>query len=345
MVLTAEQSAIVFFTYPPIGDDDWRYAFATGQIRVLESQMLPKTTLLDMANAESFVSAVDLLGAGEYALPQTATDLAELESILQTKRSAVRNLFAALMIDKPIVELIRTREDFANMRLVLRRKLTDKPVGDDYSPDGAVPSEQFQQICEEENYSQLPLHMQKAIDRAVLAYYQQKDIRQIDYALDAAHAEYSIEKAQELKSIFLLGLFRIIIDSTNIRTMLRLKFTESERRDVFLNGGYIEHQLLKRALDLGYEAIGQLFFATPYYEVVEAGITYLTSNKSFLRLEQRCDEYLTGFLRTAFQITAGYQPLIAYLLLKESEIRKVRLVLTAKKNSLDTNLILERLGN
>ncbi|GAF95855.1 unnamed protein product, partial [marine sediment metagenome] len=37
-------------------------------------------------------------------------------------------------------------------------------------------------------------------------------------------------------------------------------------------------------------------------------------------------------------ITAGPQPIIAYLLMKENEIRTVRLILTAKKNSLDTKL-------
>ena len=43
-------------------------------------------------------------------------------------------------------------------------------------------------------------------------------------------------------------------------------------------------------------------------------------------------------------ITAGPQPVIAYLLLKENEIRTVRLILTAKKNFLDTKLIMDRIG-
>jgi len=86
-----------------------------------------------------------------------------------------------------------------------------------------------------------------------------------------------------------------------------------------------------------------LFFVTPYHHVVEAGANYLNSDKSFLKVEQQCDESLTGFLKTTIQITAGPQPIIAYLLMKENEIRKVRLILTAKKNSLDTKLILDRI--
>jgi V/A-type H+-transporting ATPase subunit C len=113
---------------------------------------------------------------------------------------------------------------------------------------------------------------------------------------------------------------------------------------VFLKGGFIETDRLERALEVGYEALGSLFYATPYYRIVEASAGYLNSDKSFLRTEQQCDDFLTGFLRTTIQITAGPQPIIAYLLMKENEIRNVRLILTAKKNFLDTKLILDRLG-
>ena len=339
-----EQPIIDFYTYPPIGGDDWRYTFATARVRVLESQMLSPAALSDMANAESFEQAADSLGAGEYAIPKGDRAFADVENILQLRRSEARELFADLMIDKSLVKLIRVREDFANMRLAIRRKLTEKPLGTDYSNDGNVPAELFEEIFEEENYSPLPEYMQQAIERAVLTYYQQKDIRQIDYALDSLQAQYNLREADRLNSIFLLGLFRIQIDLTNIRTMLRLKFAESQQRNVFLSGGYVEPQRFIHALDVGYEAIAPLFFATPYYEVVESGITYFVPNKSFLRVEHNCEEYLMGFLRSTLQITAGPQPVIAYLLMKENEIRKVRLILTAKKNNLDTKLILDRIA-
>lgn len=347
MAEAAEQAELGvgdFYRYPPIGDDDWRYTFQAARVRVLETQMLTRATLLDMANAENFETSADLLAASEYALPQGSRNFAELENILMLRRSEARKLFADLMIDEPVVELFRARDDFANMRLAVRRTLTEKPFGTDYSDDGNVPAEQFEEVFEQENYSLLPDYMQQAVERAVLTYYQNKDIRQIDYAIDAVQAEYNLEKTRELKNGFLLELFRMQIDLTNIRTMLRLKFTESDQHNVFLSGGYIEPQRLKHALDVGYEAVGPLFFSTPYYEVVEPGVTYFVSNKSFLKLEQHCEEHLTGFLKTTIQITAGPQPVIAYLLMKENEIRTVRLILTAKNNALDTKLILDRLG-
>ncbi len=340
-----QQTAVLdFYTYPPVGTDDWRYVFQSAQVRVLELQMLTRAAFLDMANAENFQAAVDLLSSTEYALPRSEKSSLEMENNLLLRRSAVRELFADLILDKPIVKLFKTRDDFANLRLAVRRTLTDKPIGTDYSPDGNFPPEHFEQVFTEENYTEFPDYMAEAADRAVLDYYRNKDVRQIDNAIDCAQAEYNLKQAHLLNSIFLLGLFRIQIDLTNIRTMLRLKFTESEQRNVFLKGGFIELERLERSAEPGYEAPASLFFVTPYYHLVEAGAAYLNSEKSFLRIEQQCEEHLTGFLKSTVQITSGPQPIIAYLLMKENEIRTVRLILTAKKNNLDTKLILDRIS-
>ena len=344
MAKQIEDRQVTFYRYPPVGTEDWRYTYAAAVVRVLETSMLNRPTLMDMAGAENFEQALDLLSPTEYAMAAGSRTIANVEEILNLRRTDIRNLFKNLIIDKPIIEPLIVREDFANMRLALRRKLTEKPLGSDYSHDGSVPAEEFEQIFEEENYAPLPLHMQEAIEQAVLAYYQNKDIRQIDLALDRVHFEYKLKKARQLNNVFMLELFRMQVDLVNIRTMLRLKFTESEQRNVFFEGGYIEPLLLKHALDISYDAIAPLFFAMPYYEVVDSGIAYLTANKSFLKLEQKCEEHLIGFLKTTAQITAGPQPIIAYLLIKENEIRTVRLILTAKRNGLDKKLIMDRMG-
>jgi len=343
LVIKQTQPIIDFYTYPPVGGDDWRYVFQTAQVRVFEMQMLTRTALLDMANAESFEAAASLLSATEYALPRAGKSFAEVDDILRARRQAVRELFADLMIDEPYVQLFRMRDDFANLRLAMRRTLTKKPLGTDYSPDGNFPPEQFAEVFEQENYNLFPDYMAAAAEQAVLAYYKDKDVRRIDYAIDSVQAKYNLTRARQLKSIFLLGLFRIQIDLTNIRTLVRLKFTESEQRNVFIDGGFIGLERFERGLDLGYESLGPLFFVTPYYEVVQAGTGYLAQNKSFLAVEQRCDAHLVGFLKSTIEVVAGPQPIIAYLLMKENEIRTVRLILTAKRNFLDTQLILDRI--
>lgn len=344
MTTISEKPLLDFCLYPPVGEEDWRYAFASAQVKSLQTFMLGRTLLQDMANAIDFSQSVDLLSATEYPYTQE-TSIEQINENLLEKRKQVRNLFCDLVVDKGIAELLKARSDFANLRLALRRKLTEKPIGVDYCSDGFVPASEFESVFEQENYAPLPIYMREAIEAAVLAYYQNKDIRQIDYALDAEYFRYIIAKATELKNDFLIGLYRMRADLTNIRTMLRLKYRQAEELDGFVPGGYVDESVLKHCVNLDYDSIKTMFFSTPYYELVEAGVGYLVSDNSFLKVEQRCDSYIAGYLESGFMVTAGSQPLIAYLLLKEDEIRNVRLVLTGKKNLLDPKLILDRLAD
>ena len=339
----AEKTVIDFYRYPPIGTEDWNYAFATAKVRVLESEMISKGTFVDMANAESFEAAMELLGGSDYAMG-AISGFNEVEAMLLEKRSDARSLFVELINDKAISELLRAREDFVNMRLAVRRVVTERPIGTDYSNEGSVAAEDFEEIFETENYSRFPEYLQVAVEKAVLGYYQAKDIRQIDHGIDHAEAAYRLRRAGELESEFLNSLFKLRIDLTNIRTMLRLKMADRDEREHFIEGGFIECEKFVHGLDVGYEAMAPLFFATPYYEIIEGGVNYLTSQQSFLGLEELCEEHMIGFLKTTNSITSGPQPIIAYMLLKEIEIRSLRMVLTCKNNGMDAKTILDRIS-
>jgi V/A-type H+-transporting ATPase subunit C len=127
--------------------------------------------------------------------------------------------------------------------------------------------------------------------------------------------------------------------------MLRLKIADREEETrFFLPGGFVDADKFKQGLEAGLETISQLFFATPYFDLLEGAIPYLRTEKSFLKLEKECEDHVKGFLKTTRSIAAGPQPVIAYFLMKEAEIRTVRMVLVGKKNGLDAKLLLDRLG-
>lgn len=341
---TALKTEIDFYRYPPVGPEDWRYAYPTAKVRVLELAMVSRSVFVDMANAGSFAEAAELLAGSEYAVNADATSK-DIEQMLMARRTEARQLFTDLMLDEEIVTFLRMREDFTNMRLAIRRVVTDRPLGLDYSNEGNVPAEEFEEIFEQENYELLPEYLQDAVEAAVLGYYENKDIRRIDYELDRIEAQVRLKEALGFNNQFLLSLVRIRIDIYNLRTMLRLKMAgREEETRFFVAGGFVETDKFKQGLQTGFEAMGGLFFATPYYELVETAVSYLRSEHSFLKLEKECEDYIKGFLRTTRSIASGPQPVTAYFLMKEAEIRTVRMVLTGKKNGLDSKLILDRLG-
>jgi V/A-type H+-transporting ATPase subunit C len=341
--MNAEPVLIDFYRYPPIGAEDWRYAFATARVRVLETLMPDRAMLADAANADGFESAAEILSGTDYAVGAKAS-LQEIEEMLLDRRRQARQQFADLMVDQEIVRLLRAREDFTNMRLAVRRVVTDKPLGLDYSREGNVPAEEFEEIFEQENYERFPDYLQEGVEAAVLAYYENKDIRQIDYAIDRVEALWRVRYCQQMKNQFGLSLFRIRIDLYNIRTLMRLKFAEREERFHFLPEGFVEPDRYVQGLDHSYDSLAPLFYATPYFELVEDGVRYFRDKQSFLALERGCEDYLMGFLKTTRSLAAGPQPVVAYFLMKEAEIRTIRMILTGKKNGLQPSLLMDRLG-
>ena len=341
---TAAQNEISFYRYPPIGVEDWEYAYPASMVRVLELSMIPRGTFVDMANTASFAEAAELLAGTDYAVDAKA-DSAQIEQMLLQRRTETRQLFIDLMPDDRIVNFMRAREDFANMRLAVRRVVTGRPLGLDYSNEGNVPAEEFEEIFEQEDYFRFPDYLQNAVEAAVLGYYSQKDIRQIDYEIDRVEAAWRVQQAVEHQLTFVESLVRLRIDLANIRTMFRLQMAERiEETNFFLPGGFVDVDKFIRGMEAGYETVSQLFYATPYYELMEASVPYLRSEQSFLKLERECEDFVKGFLKTSRSIAAGPQPVIAYFLMKEAEIRTMRMVLTGKKNGLSTKLILDRLG-
>ena len=61
--------------------------------------------------------------------------------------------------------------------------------------------------------------------------------------------------------------------------------------------------------------------------------------------EKQLDNYLLDFVGSARTLSFGVEPLIAYLVLKENEIRIARIILSGKQNAIPNALIEERLRN
>lgn len=340
-----EQPAVDFSRYPPVGQEDWNYAYATARARVLEALLLTRSQFMDIINAADFSEATETLTGTDYAFGGEVKNFADVEVMLLSVRSESRALFVNLIENSDYIELLRARQDFTNMRLAVRRVVTGRPIGVDYCDNGNVPASEFEEIFEQENYSRFPDYLQEAVEQAILGYYNTKDIRMIDHGIDKAQAEYKLTKAGEMKSTFLLSLFRTQVDLNNIRTMLRLKMAERDDRDLFVKGGYVEVEKLVHGLLSGYETLANLFESSVYSHIIEGAVAYLTANQSFLALERMCEEHVIGFLKTTQTLSAGPQTVTAYFLRKENEIRTMRMVLTGKYNGLDTKLLTDRLGD
>jgi V/A-type H+-transporting ATPase subunit C len=339
-----EQPVIDFLRYPAIGDEDGRYNFGAARVRAMETRLLGRNILIEMAQADDFGKACEILASSSYNEISQKKSPAAVEGVLEEKRLAVNEVIEHCCYEPKLIEVLKSNSDFINIRLATRRIVTERNLGDGYNNFGNVHAEQFKLSLEQKIYALWPEFMQETLEQAILAYYNTKDIIQIDNVIDQLEAEYRIKTALELNLPYLLGLFRTQIDLVNIRTLLRLKWAGIEDKPAFLPGGYVEQGRFLRAMADDYDGIRATFYTLPYYETINVGVNYLTSQDSFIGLEKMCDDHIIGYAKEASRITSGTQPIIAYILKKQMEIKMVRMVLAGKRNQIEAAVLLERLA-
>ncbi len=328
--------------------EDWRYAFAIGSLRVHQTRLLESSRLNDLANSLSVDEMLSRLVGTAYALSGESGPLSEqIEARLKHLRWAAYDLVIPMCVDESLERFLQGPEDFRNVKILLRGSLVENSPKLELSDLGFISPDQLRQNFEAEKYGFLPPAMAQAIQEAIVDYYDDKNPRNIDLAVDRGAIMYRSTLAGELKNEYLLGLCAMLADLNNIRSLARIKWLEEDTKllsRVFLPGGSVELSRLQTALSGSWETISPLFFATPYAQLVEEGFGALAADDSFLHLERYCDDCLAEYLRATNQVTAGAEPLVGYLLSVEQEIRSIRLIFSAKQAKLSAETIRDRLA-
>lgn len=329
--------------------EDWRYAFAVGSLRVLQTQLLESSLLNDLANSINLEEMVSRLAGSAYAgSAEGGTDSAQIESRLKLLRSGAYELIIPMCLDEALKRFLQGPEDFRNLKILLRRALIENSPGLQLGDLGFIEPEKIKQDFEAEKYDAFGPDMAEAIQSAIVAYYDDKNPRNIDLAVDRGLIMYRRTLANELKNEYLLGLCGLLADLGNLRSMARIKWLEEDSKllgRAFLPGGALELSRLQGALNASWEAVSAMFFATPYAQLIEHGLGSLAADDSFSHLERYCDDYISEYLKATNQVVAGPEPLVAYLLGVEQEIRSIRLIFSAKQANLPADSIRDRLAS
>jgi vacuolar-type H+-ATPase subunit C/Vma6 len=140
------------------------------------------------------------------------------------------------------------------------------------------------------------------------------------------------------KSNFLKDFIRKFIDLYNIKTFFRIGYqgqTAEYLNRSLIDGGYIlKSELVKR--------FGQNLDGL-YPQAIKEGIAQIEKAGDFSLLERQIEDYLTDFLRPAKYMFFGPEPIFAFCLAKENELKQLHLILLAKINRLAQTTPQERL--
>lgn len=300
--------------------DDARYAFTIGLVRAKEAKLLDKgryDRLLEAKSKEEFLS---LLSDTPYGNIQED----DPDKLLEKARIENLSFFYRYCLDEWVLDIFRLREDFYNLKLIVKAKFSKIDPSPFLSPLGKYPSEVWKGVLRDE-VKGLPDIFRKTIIRAIQSYYEEKDPIYLDIHADKAMVEYLILSSKD--NGFLKGYFESYSDLENLRTFLRIKFLQEDFSlfpTVFIISGTLSFPLFKEVFTEDLKGVIHRFGNTPYRELLERGISYLLDNNSFILLERLMTEHLLEYLKSSRYLTFGFEPLVAYLLFKEVEIQNLQ---------------------
>ena len=304
-----------------------KYANAVGAVRAMENTLLSKNDIEQLINSKG---------------------RAERESIIASKSGSssgetlvsVWEMLHEYAPDCKELEILLYRNDFHNLKAVLKAVISNREPSQYYiSPSNAELSVLVDAISRKD-YSLLPEYMQKAAEEAYELVTNTLDGQLSDSLINKASMEAMQKSSAEFGGEFMQKYSQLITACADIKTAYRCsllnKSAQFMENAICGSSDLDKEQLVKAALG-GTESLFAFLEITPYSN----GAAFL--KESAAQYEKWCDDVIMELAETARMQAFGSEPLAAYFIAKEAEIKNLRILSVCKEFGADKETITERM--
>lgn len=323
--------------------DNTIFAQSVARIRFLETKLLGESKVQSLTEARDFQDCIRMLQDSSYV------EYINSPSYEEGLKKALEDFYADMYKTSPmreVVDILAVKYDAHNIKALIKCKLSGNDASGMLINAGSIPSEKMEFMIKEENFRDMPKTLRPYIESALAVYKDKRDPQAIDISLDLGLYMYMKEIAESSKLAYLMDVVKIMIDIANIKSFIRIKLQDRGReflKKVYIPGGQLDFDIYGNNLNDSIENFPGKVYHTDYYRWVKPGIDEFVKGNNLGAIEKYGDNYIIGRLWGAKLISFGPEPLVAYMLAKENEIRALRIILTGKKNNVHPDNIRERL--
>ena len=327
--------------------DNLNYAHAVGRLRVLETKLLDKTKIERMIDSSSPEEAIKILEETEYSNYIASVNRPEdYEIILKEALNDLYKLMYEVTPENLVVDVMNTRYDYHNIKVLIKEHILEKDLSNIYISLGTVNINLLKEYLSSKKSKDVNPIMAEGISKALEAFDKDKDPQMIDIVLDSYMYKDMFYKASKLDDKFLKEYIKMHIDFTNIKTLLRAKKQEKDRsflNEVIIKDGNINKDVYMDLLNEPEENILKKLPGSLYEKILAEGIEDYINTGKLNYFEKLSDNFLMEYVKKAKYITFGLEPIIGFIIGKETEIKVLRIIMIGKLNSVAPEVIRERL--
>ena len=327
--------------------DKMKFSQVIPRIRVYETKLLDKSKLDRMIDSNSAEEALKVLQETEYGSLMSNVKRAEdYELILSEELKRLFNVMYDISPVKSLVDLMSTKYDYQNIKVILKGMFLKEDLSYLLIHVGSVEVSKLKYSTENIHLSNLLPIMREAIEEAMSSFENTNDPQMVDIILDKYMFKALLHIKNEIKDTFIDKYVVALIDSTNLKTLLRVKKQNKGREffaSVIIEGGSIDKdRLLGMQNDAASNIATKLSFSN-YAEFIKIGIEDYTKTNSVSLLEKLVDNFIMNMMKNAKIIPFGVEPMLAYIYAKETEIKIIRIIMALKLNNISSEIVRERL--
>ncbi|MPM50372.1 V-type sodium ATPase subunit C [bioreactor metagenome] len=322
------------------------YIFATARVRSVEKNLLTREKITKMIDSKTADEALKVLSECHYSDENAEVSGGDFEILLVKAQKELNEFIKKISPNPETFDLFLYVYDYHNLKVLLKSEFLQSDDSKLLVDGGTIPVSKLKILIHERNYLPLTENMKKALVEALDTFSRTNDPQQIDIIMDRACFEDMIKCAKDSESKFVTGYVKTLIDVTNIKSFVRVRkmgkawdfFTK-----IFIGGGSIAQKLFIASFDEPLEQFGEKLSSYGYEKVISSGAESLKVTGKFTELERQCDNRLIEYVKSAKYISFGIEPLVGYMVAKDSEIKTVRIIMSGKIADLSADKIKERL--
>lgn len=314
----------------------------SAMLRSREPKLLSREKAERMLDAASFEDAAKLLSDSGYE-DMSQMSAKEIEESLAKHRSAIYEELGRFCPDGRLVDIFKLRYDYHNAKVILKAEAMGQDPKRLLSDSGRIPGEKLLEIYNEDKPVLLPEALAAAMDEAKGVLACTGNPQAADFVLDKAYFAELQSLAEAVESPFIQGYARLLIDSSNLRSLvrtLRMGKNQDFLAEVLVPGGNIGVERLTAAGDK--DSLAALYAHSVLEKAGALGAECMTGG-SMTAFELACDNAVNTYLRGAKLISYGAEPVLAYMAAVEGEITAIRMILTGRLAGIAPQVIRERL--
>lgn len=328
--------------------DNKDYVFASSRVRGAERNLLTREKAEKMADSKTAADALKVLLDLGYGIEENKESFTEerVDELLSQELWKAYDFIMSIAPDRAELAPFLYPYDYHNLKVLLKAEFTGQEAEASLMDIGTIPKAQLAVMVRERSFLSMTTVMREAISSAIDVFSRTKDPQVIDFILDRACYEEMLRAAKESQNSFLQKYVELSVDLINLKTFARVR--EMKRpwdffSKVFLPGGKVPEKLLVNSWDDGWELLAEKLLPYGLGETAALGGAGLRETGRFTALEKHCDDKLITFAAEAKYVSFGVEPLAAYLIAKEGELRLARIILAGLTQGLSRDQIGERM--